>query len=57
MSKEQNSNNADSQQLNIAGVMASFLEMKAKEHKCKPSELNIGYYEGEIFLYNSLTVS
>jgi len=53
MSKEQNSNNPQSQQLNIAGVMASFLEMKAKEHKCKPSELNIGYYEGEAFLYKT----
>ena len=34
-------------------VMANFLEMKAKEHKCKPSELNIGYYEGEAFLYKT----
>lgn len=33
--------------------IAHFLVMKAKEHKCKPSELNIGYYEGEVFLYKT----
>ena len=53
MSKKHNSNNAETQHLNIAGVMTSFLEMKAKEHTCNPSELNIGYYEGEAFLYKT----
>jgi len=53
MNTEQNSDNPQSQQLNIADVMVGFLEMKAKEHKCKPSELNIGYYEGEAFLYKT----
>lgn len=33
--------------------MISCLEMKAKEHKCNSSELNIGYYEGKVFLYKT----
>lgn len=53
MSKKQNSNNTQTQRLNIADFMASFLEMKAKEHKCSPNELNIGYYEGKAFLYKT----
>ena len=39
-------------EINITAI-ASFLEMKAKEHKCKPSELNIGYYENEVYLYKT----
>jgi hypothetical protein len=38
---------------NINSVMVDFLKMKAKEHKCKPSDLNIGYYDGDVYLYKT----